>query len=109
VAVVAVAIVATALEVSDYCDEQGELHGESNVLYGTDIAFDTKGCLEASKDDARAIWEEVKKSSTSGLTSALEESSRFTDNVTERIRKALTSAGGTASEVWAQVRLWLRK
>jgi hypothetical protein len=109
VAVVAVAIVSTGLEVSHYCDQQRELQSDSNILDGTNIDFDTKQCLEAAKEDAKAIWEEVKKLSTDGLTSAVKEPSKFSEEIMDRVRKALESAGGTASEVWDEIHVWLTK
>lgn len=108
-AVGAVIVVGTGLEVSQYCDQQREFQDDSNVLDGTDIDFDAKQCLEAGKEDAKAIWEEVKKSSTDGLTSAMKGSSKFSEETMDRIRKALTSAGGTASEVWDEFHIWLTK
>jgi len=109
VTVVAVVIVATGLEVSHYCDQQSDLQGDFNVLYGSDIAFDAEQCFEASKNDAKAIWEEVKESSTGGVTSAMKGSSKFRDDVLDQIGKHLTSAGGTTSELWDKLHFWLTK
>jgi hypothetical protein len=108
-AVVAVAMVATGLEVSHYCDQQSELQGDFNVLYGSDIAFDEEQCFEASKNDAKAIWEEVKESSNGAVASAMKGSSKFRDEAMDQIGKHLTSAGGTASEIWSKLRFWLTK
>lgn len=107
---VAVVLTVASLEVVDYCDEKKELLDEENILYGTGNTFDYDACLTEGKEESRKIIESVKNDLSTTVTSAWEDTRKFSNEKWEEIKissmDALSSTAESAGELWDSLREW---
>jgi len=64
---VAVVGAITALEISEYCDEQASLMLDENILYDQNNTFDMNDCQQKAQEDVALIYEEAENYTTGVL------------------------------------------
>lgn len=108
---IAVATAVTAMEVSDYCDDKKELQEDGNILNGTNVEFDMEMCLDEGKEDAKAILDDVKATSTQTVKNAMENTADYSADKWNAIKQASSDAATSASdytaELWESTKCWL--
>lgn len=101
---IAVAITATSMEISDYCEAKEELQDDENILNGTQVVFDMGICRDEGEKDAKRILDEVKSSSIQAVTNAMDSTAAYSAEKWEAIKQASMAAATSASEYTAE--LW---
>lgn len=110
VGTVAVVGVTTFFLAEEYCDEKEELNEETNLLYGTNEAFNRKACLTAAEQDVKVVWDDVKEGATGAVKTAIDETSEYSSEkwaaVKEATAAALRKANESTGETWTDMKSW---
>jgi hypothetical protein len=108
---VAVVATMTYFEITDYCEEKQDLQEDANILYQTEVTFDFDQCIQEGKKDSVTIMSEVKESSITMVSSALNDISQYSINkwadVKDASLQALQSTGNGAGVLWDSITSWL--
>lgn len=113
VGTVAVVAAMTTIEITDYCEQQKELQEDLDVLNGTTTEFDLDECLQHSKEDAKAIYAEVKNSVSDTVAGTFESTSSYADELWGDV-KALTKSAidytdAGFSAAWRSATSWFNE
>ncbi len=97
----------------DYCEEKDEFQKDSNILYGTNINFDLKKCLEDGAEDSRTILDEVKNSATAAVSEAMQATATYCGEKWDAIKdagiQAFQLSNEATGELWGSTISWLNK
>ena len=107
-AVGAVFVTMTSLEVADYCEDKRELMKDADALDGTLTQFDNNQCALEAKRDVKIMMDEARRSSDVVIRNALDETAGYGESKWTQLKalsmRAMQTTEQAAEALWDAVK-----